>query len=192
MANIDVNFTWDYQGWFAELARQGRPMSARAKNLLLTQSNRQAVKFWHRVFIPRHFESGNAQRYRYKARKRPYRRIKEALAAGRTFDPSDGVGETINDRVIKGGTVSMVRSGDSEQKSKRQNAVFSTPNKATARVSVPGYISRRSRSNRPDQRRELQTLTQAEKRQLNQVWAKNFFRGVRQLGTAAFRVRRTT
>lgn len=183
----EVNFTWDYTGFFAEFARRGTPMSSRAKNLLLTDSNRAAVRFWHRQFIKKHFEHSAATRYRYQARKEPYKAIKEGLAQGKTYNIN---GVTVDDTVIKGGTVSLVRSGATERSAIKPVPIFATPGKAVARVIVPRYVSVRRKSGRPNQARELQTVTTAEKQQLNSVWAKNFYRGVRILGSAAFRIRR--
>ena len=185
-----MQITWDYDGWFAEFARAKGAMTARAKNTILTNANRKTVEFWHRSYIPRHFESGAASRYRYQARKRPYKRIKIALAEGRTFQPHNGNGEIINDRVIKGGRVSLVRSGDTEKRARQKQLVTATPGRASGRVLVPRYVSRRRRSGQPNMRQELQRLTAAERAGLHSIWSKNFFRGVRQLGTSAMRVRR--
>lgn len=188
----DVNITWDYDGWFTEFARRGRPMTNRAKNFLLTNSNRKTVEFWHRAYIPRHFERSAKSRYRYQQRKEPYRRIKIALAEGRTFMPHNGNGEPIADRVIKGGNVSLVRSGDTEQRSRQKQLVTATPARSSGRVLVPRYIAIRRKSGQPNMRQEMQKLTASERQGLHSVWSKNFFRGVRQIGSGAFRVRRNS
>ena len=187
---MTVSMTWDYSGWFAEMARRGTPLSGKAKQLMLTNSNRTTAEHWHHRFIPRHFQSGNHSRYQMKARKAPYRRIKVGLAQGKQYKILDGENvEIIDDRVIKGGTVSLVRGGSTEQKAKRRGPIRANPKGAVAKVLTNRYVAIRRRSDRPNQRRELQTITSAERRELHGVWSASFFDGVHSLGRSAFRIR---
>lgn len=189
-----LNITWDYQGWFAELSqrRGGLGMTARAKRVLLTESNRRTVKFWIRVFIPKHYERGGHSRYGYQARKEPYKRIKVLLAnEGEFFNARTQQIES--ETVIKGGVVSMVRSGRAEQTARHTvPPIVASPSQAIGKVIVPRYVTIRRTSSQPNQKHELQRITSAERGGLRQVWAKQFYRGVRQLGSAGYRVRRKT
>lgn len=180
----------DYQGWFAEMrtATGGRGFSRRAKRVLLADANKAAVEYWHRKIIPLHFERAARSRYHYQQRKKPYRDIKQALAAGRRVFVR---GQQLPlERVIKGGTVDVVRKGDTEARAEQQQAIFATENKAVMKIRVPSYATnRRSRTGRPNMGAEILTITAQEKKTLVAVWKRQFMRGVRAIGTAGLRKR---
>ena len=49
---------------------------------VLTESVKTVVKNWHKQVLPKHFETGAARRYGYKARSQKYQRLKNRRGLG--------------------------------------------------------------------------------------------------------------
>jgi hypothetical protein len=178
----------DYDGWFAEIAKTSKGISRKGKRILLVESNRRAVAYWHRTIIPKHFESNARSRYHYQRRKPTYRSIKVALAEGRQVFVN---GQKVDPEAIaKQGRVDIVRSGDTERKAENPVAIMSTPHRAVATLRVPRHIVGRPRSGRPNQGAEIKKVTREEKERIVRIWKKTFLAGVRVFGKSIVRVRR--
>lgn len=172
----------DYEGWFAAFAkgRGGKGFTRQGKRILLREANRKTVDFWHRRFIPRHFDSLARHRYHYQQRKRKYRAIKRELAAGGEVWVNGKKLE--KEVVIKGGRVDIVRSGKTESMAEAQTPIRATASSAKTRVLVPSYVVRRI-AGTPNQVREIQKTTKAERQKLTVVWKAQFARDVKRFGT---------
>lgn len=188
MASGAFYVSLDYTGWFAEIAQRGQSFSTRAKNRILTQSNRTVVEYWHRKIIPQHFEPSARSRYHYQQRKSSYRAIKRQLAAG---EPVYVRGVQLPaETIIKGGTVDVVRGGSAERQAEQWVPIAATPAKAVARLRVPHYVKETQRNNgRPHLASEIKRLTHDDKRRMTRVWSKSFMFGVRQHQTPSYRKR---
>lgn len=191
MTTNTVFLNVDYEGWFAEIAqrRGGLGVSRPAKRVLLTDSNRKVIEYWHNKVIPRHFETSARYRYHYQKRKPPYVAIKKALARGERVIAKGR--QLPAEKVVKGGQVDVVRAGSTERKAEAPAPIRSTENKAVVRLKVPRYAGdRRNRTGRPNMGREIKTITNREKQTMVRVWKMAFMRGVRTHGKAIFKVRR--
>ena len=176
----------NYEGWFAQMAKRGHGLTREGKRLLLREANRWVVDRWHRYYIPRHFSEIARSRYHYQQRKPRYRGIKQDLAAGQEVFVN---GQKLEPEPIKkGGRVDIVRSGSTEASANAQTAIHATATGAKTRVVVPSYVLKR-RAGQPDQKRELQKLTRAERSRLSAGWRAKAMRGARLFGSR-FRLKR--
>jgi len=89
---------------------------AKARRGAVKHANIETVVYWHRRFMPSHFQTGAQQRYGYRARTKAYLRRK---------------------RRLKGHTRPLVYSGRTERVAKRSIRVSGTSKRATGRINAP-------------------------------------------------------
>lgn len=166
----------EYTGFAAFLERSiGRPLSTRKNGEFRSIANKEAVLYWHRNFLPRHFS--RAQRmYNNRERKPAYQDIKQKLASGQTLIIN---GRLVNEKVQKGGEIDAVRGGDTERQAEGAPTVVTNPNMAKLRFIVPRYAAIKPRDpSKPNLRFELTRTTAAERTQLRKEWMRSYKRSV--------------
>lgn len=184
-----VGLEVEYHGWASWLSRYHRknlwhgsaPFGRAAR-----QSYGVALAYWHEVVLPRHFAKNTQQKYGYRRRKAPYRRIKRRLAQG--LPVRGRYGHRIRGRearVIKGGLVSIVRSGQTERQARAASNIRTTPSEGVLTMRVPHYITQRSKMDRPKQGQEITTVPEGEVREVSRVAHREFFRELHAEGRRA-------
>ena len=168
---FQVHIAVDYVGHAAALA-PGWGVDSRRIKEYRRRANHAGVQYWRVNYLPLHFVPGNATKYRYQKRKRPYQAIKEELAQSGT---SYVKGRVLHERVQRGGKVDIVRSGHSERSARSANVIASYPTRATLRIQVKPGVGVRPKDDKPDMRHEV-TFTPANEREMMRVVVSNEFR----------------
>lgn len=173
---MPVNIMINYDGFAALMAE--RNLTVRGARLLQRHAMRDVGEYWHRHLLPRHFRVDAKKKYKHQPRKKPYSKIKRLLAEGKTITIN---GETINDKVIKGGRADIVRSGKAERRAKRGRVIRAGIKTCTVAVRVPSYVAMRRRGPYPDMRNELLQTTAGEVSAMRDVYASSFDRNLREI-----------
>ena len=125
------------------------------------ESHAEMGAYWHKHFLPLHFEMGAnvRQKYKHKPRSGAYLKQKRRLAE--------------RGKVKKAGLVDNVFSGDMETLLKTLATIRGFPSRVTITMYGPRYITMRPHeSNQPDKAAEITTVTAAEQKKLASVLGK--------------------
>lgn len=156
-----------------------RRLTRDGARLFLSRAMKDTGQFWHSVVLPRHFQRNAKRRYQYQQRKRKYSAIKKRLAEGEDVYIH---GELLDEEVIEGGVVDIVRGGYTQSRSKTRPTIVAGPRTATIKFKVPRYISRRRRGSQPNMGRELKTLSTLDRVGMTDVMQHSFVRYVKAHG----------
>lgn len=133
-------------------------------------ANYQVARYWHRFMLPGHFKRNAKRRYKHKRRRQRYSQIKQDMAHGIGLQTDPRTGQVTIDRVLKGGVVDIVRSGQSESRARKTRNFSSTATGWTVKMRVPKYLVQRRKGSFPDMKREIGTNTGEEARLLARIW----------------------
>jgi len=127
-------------------------VAAKELRAAVKQANIDTVLFWHRTFLPRHFETGARQRYTYEPRTEKYRRQKRRMIAR-------GVAE--------GPPRPLVLTGQMKRNAIRRMRATGTSNKATGTMTGTQVANfNRGQGNRPNVREEMLVTVPAEEKKM--------------------------
>ena len=169
---MPVFFHVKYEG-AADLALKAG-VGRRGRVAGMQYANYQVARFWHRFMLPDHFKRNAKRRYKHKRRRQRYSQIKQDMAHGIGLQTDPRTGEVQIDKVLKGGVVDIVRSGESEKRARKTRNFSSTATSWTIRMRVPKYLVQRRKGSYPDMRREIGTNTGEEARLLARIWWKAY------------------
>lgn len=149
---------------------ESRPpeVTVRAWRELRREGLRQMGLYWHRHFLPRHFEPAARYRYRYQPRSKQWRERKRQLAA--------------RGQVKLGGEADLVASGLLRDTLTRFATIRPYQNRATLRMTGPRYITMKPRDTRqPHKALEVTTVIQAEGRDLSRMFVDHMTAGLNRI-----------
>ena len=142
-----------------------KSLSNRGHRRITKEGFTAAGLHWKEVMLPRHFKRNAKDRYGHQKRSEKYQTRKEAAAAGRQTIKNKA-GQRIP--VVKGGTVDLVLSGDSETAIKQTARVRGFPKRATVDMLAPKYFGIKFKS-RPNMIDELTTVRKQEETKLQSI-----------------------
>lgn len=164
---MPIFFSVSYEGLAVFAKRRG--VAVKTSNAAIRFANFAVANYWHQHILPRHFSRGNKRRYHHQRRKYVYSKIKRLKAQGRQYtDPQTG--KTEHEPVVKGGTVDLAYKGSSERKARSTRAIRVSKNGFVIKLVVPRYIVIRRRGNYPNMKREIQTTTLEESKEMRKVF----------------------
>lgn len=158
---------------------------------ILRRAHQEVGDVWHKEILPEHFKPGARAKYRHRLRRLRYDRRK-SQRIGRAWAPSNPV-------VVEGPQpTDNILSGAMQRELKRQRTVRAFPTRVTVTMFGPRYMtmraftgdaaravqegwtygrgrefSKRYSGNQPDKRKEITTVTIAERRRLAAVLEKS-------------------
>jgi len=139
-------------------------VAKRRWGLWTRDANRTVGDYWHRVFLPRHFQRGAGGRYRYASRGRKYEAKKAWMAqAGRKVRGLP---------IAKRGFVPLVFTGEMERLLTRSRIIRVYPSRFTITMIGPRYVTMTPRSGRPWLAREATRITPEEEAKLTALWGR--------------------
>jgi len=134
-------------------------VSKRQWSRIQRASNEDVGNYWHKRFLPRHFEPIAAQRYRHKARSENYIKRKRRMAAQNRA------------RHVQGQIVDNVLTGRMKAAMMRAKVVRGFPSRTTITMVGPRYLTMtfKAGNSQPNKAAELTRVTDDEAQKLAEV-----------------------
>ncbi len=152
-----------------EIKLAGIPaLSKRAHGRVMRAGWAAIGAYWHKEYLPKHFEAGAFQRYGYQPRSNKWRRRKVGLArAG---------------KVIKGGQVDLVATGTMEKLLESVGLVRAYPTRASIKMIGPRYVTLRPKGTQPNKYAEATRVLPGEVRILGGVFERALVAAIKREG----------
>ena len=149
-------------------------MGKRRWEKIMSNAHADMGDYWHKHFLPKHFQPGARSKYAYEPRSKDYLQRKAYLASqGRTFK---GRGP-----IQQGGKVDLVFTGEMAKQLISRNTIRAYPTRATVVMMGPNYLTTRFHKKRqPNKAVEVTKVTNDEAEKLAEVMGRSVQKGINQ------------